>query len=354
MKTEISNNRELGPGYARLKLTFGTDDRQRPGPEDEFLVAVEEFPSRVFLQPPGQDRWPEKGGECFHQPDAQSWDGDFLILDLGPSFTEAFRSKLHAFHVKSPAITLSNLRLSTAHITRPLASGDGINLGLQKKPEPIPEPPPEEEYIEEEPPLEEVPLPETKPLPEETPPPVRKSSVGKIILIILLILLLGLSVFLGWYFLLSDKSEQVETPPSVTKSEGSTPAEDASKATTPLAEVQALLRNQASPAELEEALIRLDAQAGAEDAVFLLAETLADSKPEHRTRYGAFFDPADTRPPGSIIKAPQVAYSEYETAKNAGDTEAAQKMDALIEWANANANENEEARFFLDNLPGQR
>ena len=379
MKAEITNNHDQGAGYATLKVTFNVDDTQQPGPEDQFLVAVEEYPSRIFLQPPGEDRWPAEAGECYHQPTAQSWDGDELILELGPLFTEAFRSKLHAFHVKGTSCILSNLRLSTAHIIRPTASSEGINLGLPPKATPtieeIPiEETPVEDYTVEDYTVEDYTVEDytvedytvedytVKDYTEETAPAPELSSNGNGKLVLIIILILALVIgggFLLWHFLLKDMLAKTDSspPPALTETVPAVPAPPEASALPeidPLTEARTLLGKQSPQAELEEALTRLDAKEGAEDAVFLLVETMVSIKPEYRTRYASFFDPADPRPSGSIIKDPQMAYDEYEAAKNAGDSEAAAKQSALVEWAKDAASENEEARNFFNRLPEQR
>jgi cell division protein FtsN len=107
------------------------------------------------------------------------------------------------------------------------------------------------------------------------------------------------------------------------------------KKLTPVDEARKLLREGAPEAELVAAVKRLDGQPGAEDAVFIILRKLAPSSPEYRMRFAAFYDPLDTRPAGSVPKNAKHAYDEYEEAKKAGVKSAADRQDALLEWAEA-------------------
>lgn len=105
----------------------------------------------------------------------------------------------------------------------------------------------------------------------------------------------------------------------------------------PLLEARALLARPAPPDELRAALERFSGMEGAEDAVFLLLEDLAEHDPALRLRYAAYFDPTDTRPTGSIEKDPEAALREYRRAQVDGALEAAEALRNLLTWAEEQA-----------------
>jgi hypothetical protein len=148
-----------------------------------------------------------------------------------------------------------------------------------------------------------------------------------------LVILLGLG---AWLFL-KDRLPGTTFSPTAAESPeaggGSLPLPTAGGAVSPLEEVRELFRQGSEPAAMRAALDRLDGQAGAEDAVFLLLKALAPHSPENRSRYAAFLDPTDTRPAGSIKKNPEAAYDEYELAKKGGDKSAALAQARLLKWA---------------------
>lgn len=372
MKSKLINDANRDQGWARLEISFGETEAKRPAEDETFTFSVQKIPEQTFLQPAGGERWPSGGAEHFLSPDGQSWDGQTLVLELGPDFTSALAQVPCRLALKgSRGTEFSQIRVDTTAIKLPPADYK-IVIDPQKLAE--------EERLRREAEEQQRRAEEERARQEEeqseaeydSPPdefnsfqdpedseygeydeadPNQPSSSRKWLIAALVLLILALAGGLVWYF--SDqlklpsigsffgselKPPPINLPPETPAIELSTDSSPAPAASAdPKAEVQGLFRRGAAYAEMEAALARYDAQAGAEDAVFLLAMELAPVKPEYRTRLGSFFDPSDPRPSGSIVKNALTAYDEYEAAKKAGDAGAAAAQARLLQWAKDNA-----------------
>lgn len=360
MKAKLKNDPARERGWARLELTFDQAETPRPAAEENFTLSVQKIPEQSFLQPPGGDRWPRGGAERYLEPDAQSWDGRTLALELGPDFTSAMAKTPCCVSLKgSRGAAFSKIRVDTLAIDLPPADYK-ITIDPQKLAEEErkklaaeEERKREEERLrqEEEQRQAELARQQAESAKAEAGEPEVGKSSQKWLIVLIAVLLLALAGGLAWYFLIRPKApEPVVEPAPVTEARpGDEPVEPPA-AETPAPnvsinagsgeakiEVQNLFRRGAPYAELEEALAKYDGQEGAEDAVFLLALELAPVKPEYRSRLAAFFDPSDPRPAGSITKNAATAYDEYEAAKKAGDAGAAAAQARLLGWARANA-----------------
>lgn len=368
MKAKLTNDANKDKGWARLELVFSEDDSPRPGEGESFTLAVQRFPEQSFLQAPGGDRWPRGGAENYLPPDGQEWDGQTLVLELGPNFTSALAKVPCMFSLKgSQGSAFNKIRVDTNKIDLPPQDYD-IVIDPKKMEEDRRRQREEEERLrqEEEKRLREEELLWELEAAESLPPaeiPVappgavtevlaepdsdgakKSSKTGLIIAVVVLILALA-GGGAAWYFL--KVGAGTESEPSTdgaqtagTESTGQSngrPEGGEVSSQDPKAAVQELFRRGAPFSELEEALAKYDGQEGAEDAVFLLVMELAPVKPEYRTRLAAFFDPSDPRPAGSIVKNAVTAYDEYEAAKMAGDVPAAEAQARLLQWAKDNA-----------------
>ena len=375
MKAELINLPGRERGWAQLVLHFGDGESPAPQAGEKFTLTVRKFPEETFLQPPGApggDRWPAGGSECWLSPNEEAWDGRALRLTLGPDFTGAIGHGLRVFHLRgSGGSDFPNLRLPTNGLALPLKSGTGVSIGVPRpqappavggdggsgrslpaeEPKPADPAPPESLPVETPPPApEEKPAVEpAPPAPEPTPPApaAGKSGGNSLLIVVLLLLLLALSAAATWYFLLREKPEptppaetpQAQEPQTPPPDQAETPEAPAAEAAppNPLEEARRLLREGSPTETLAKALSEYDGQSGAEDAAFLLAKALASRGAEYRTRYGAFFDPSDERPSGSIAKNALTAYQEYEQAAKNGDQKAAAARDRLLRWAEKEA-----------------
>jgi hypothetical protein len=128
-----------------------------------------------------------------------------------------------------------------------------------------------------------------------------------------------------------EKGEDVTTPATEKAAAPPEAAKSAGKALTS-EELQALLRAEPPVATgvLEENLALLEQKPGSEEDVFLLVRVLSKRDPKYHLRLGAFFDPTDKRPKGSVAPNVKYAYDEY---KASGQPEAQASIDRLAEWA---------------------
>jgi hypothetical protein len=111
--------------------------------------------------------------------------------------------------------------------------------------------------------------------------------------------------------------------------------QDVTPVAQPMKEVEDLLKRAAAAgrlplAECEVLLERLEITPGGEDALFLLVRRMAKDDKSRRVRFGAFFDPLDRRPSGSVVKNAQYAYDEYMAA--GANPEAQKRLAALKNW----------------------
>ncbi|MDR1607976.1 MAG: hypothetical protein LBT38_06170 [Deltaproteobacteria bacterium] len=378
MKATLRNDDDKGRGHAFLIVHF--DDNDLKPHENEvmelFHLSVQGHPSGTYLQgPQSEAKWLENA-EVFLPVEPISWTGTELTLEIGPYFTSAFQEKIHTFHLKGRYEDYPKLRAETYKVWKPprdmanidlpdpkakfasktVEDATVMNRPLKVEEAPAPPPLPEPEAsptltIEKEP---QTPPPEPAPEPPAERPAAplvpRRPSGSPLVLIIVLGLLLLLLAFGVWYLLLF-KRDEPQTPPEATKTESLKPEpklsdspadskpsssadskEDPLKVS-PLNEARRLLRENASTEELTKAAAALEGQAGAEDALFLIARKLAQTSLEGRMRYAAFFDPLDNRPSGSVAKNAKAAFDEYEAARLKGSDQAAARQEALLDWA---------------------
>jgi|GEM_PF-4580673 len=360
MKAKLKNDPGKERGWARLELMFDEADSARPAEAEKFTISVQKIPEQTFLQPVGGDRWPRGGAERYLEPDHQSWDGRALVLELGPDFTSALAKVPCCVSLKgSQGATFSKIRVDTMAIDMPPADYK-ITIDPQKlaeeerkKLEAEEQRKREEERLRQEEEQKAAELArrqaELERAEPETDEPEEEKSSKKWLIWLIVFLILALAGGLIWYFR-PKVPESFNPPAPVTDQTPSDESAEPPAAETPApsisitagsgdakVEVQNLFRRGAPYTELEEAYAKYDGQEGAEDAVFLLAMELANVKPQYRSRLGAFFDPSDPRPSGSITKNATTAFDEYETAKKAGDAEAAAAQARLLEWARDNA-----------------
>ena len=345
MKKELLDKPGAEAGWAQLRLTFDEDD-QPPKPGEDFRLAIQEMPSEIYFQPAGPDFWPQGGPECYAPPHAQTFDGRTLTLELGPSVTGTFRAQLYAFHIQGSQGFHFTFRTALGSLRRSAPGKTDLAVGAGSAPTLPPQEP--AEPAEPEPEVSDTAAldpadPEPEAAVDLTPPPRR--WMRPVLAIVLALLILGLAG-LGWWLWKRPEKHDASpdsAAPAVNGLAEQDPAKtpDPTSGIPPLEEVRELLQRNAGTAELEAALTRLDQRPGAEDAVFLLAKTLAPRSPEHRVRYAAFMDPTDTRPTGSIKKNPLAAYEEYKSARAAGVPEATAALDRLRQWAEENAEKDE-------------
>ncbi len=255
--------------------------------------------------------------------------------------------------------------------------GGGISSGQKivpipvPEPEPLPEPEPQELLIT-------PPSPST-PEPEE---PAKNKKAFIIGAIIALLLLIAAGFALWWYLqkdLVQDpaqSSTQDNTPSDNTANTTPTPHEANSPTLAPLQQAREHLRNNGASDtgwQLAETLRTqaLEAQkmpptdgsapdispeeaaknaVNTADAIFLLAEDAAQNNiAPAMLQLGAYYDPSDTAPKGSISPDPLLAYQWYTKAGIAGQKDAQARLDALHAWAKKAAADNEpDAKHLLE------
>ncbi|MDR2142050.1 MAG: hypothetical protein LBR11_09730 [Deltaproteobacteria bacterium] len=398
MKATVRNDDDKGRGHALLIIHF-TDEDDKPHKDETFSLAVRSHPSKTFLQPPGAGALWMAGSETYIPVKAREWDGQDLILELGPYFTNAFVDKIHFFFLKGSFSNFPSVKAETYKVWKPLRDMN-IDLplppqvsGFEETPDdstkvnrPEPTPSPEDDSLEPiddftppppppelEPP---VPVPATpeQPKPAETPklslekkllpptqpptqPPTRPPSPrGRRLAWPILLVLLILAGVGGWLYYDQKKTPEPPATPRLEEPPAAPVKPDEPPPPTqgpllPLDEARKLLRDKAPEADLLAAVDRFDGIPGAEDAVFLLLRRLAPTSADRQARFAAFFDPLDQRPSGSVQKNAKDAYDEYELAKKAGDQTATARQEALVNWAKAPENkDNAGARDLLKML----
>lgn len=350
MKAFFENDERRGPGFGLLRIS---ESALMPDLEG-IRFAVKRGSDQNSL---GKGGW--QPAETFLEPEAVTLTDDGIALSVGPDVVdnldpqEAYRMTM----VSSDGISVIG-RLEVAEVAYSLQGAERPGAAApEPAPAPAPEPGPEPEPApapepEPEPAFEQEPIPDPDPMPEAPvmPAPAPKSGPSPLVIVLALLVLAGAG-FGVWKYLDSRKAggepvaetgarqEQVP-PPAAPHAAAPDPSasERAEKARPALAQAREHLSGAADPAGSLALARTLQGQENGADAAFLLAEDAAEKgNAEAMLLTGAFYDPADSAPSGSILKDPAQALAWYKKAKAAGSAEAAPRLDALRRWAEAEA-----------------
>ena len=266
----------------------------------------------------------------------EAWDGDsgLVRLAVGAQVVD-YMDELDTYRItlRAPGgephvqtLLVQGLVYSSMH------GGQGMKGAAPAAPVPPPPPPPAPEP-EPEPEAAPQPLSGPESLSMTPPPPVVEEKSSKAPLLIgLLILLLAAGGGLWWYMQQQKApTDSAQSPPQPAVAE---PAPPPAPKLSPLQAAREHLRSSGDAAKSLELAKSADMQSPeAADAVFLLVEDAAQKgQGEAMLRLGAFYDPADQGPKGSLKGDPAEALQWYQKAKDAGQSAAEAKITALRQW----------------------
>lgn len=356
MKAIYANDPVQGPGYGLLYL----EDVSAEGTDVRF--ALIRSGDHKTLHP---ESWEDT--EYRLTPDSVNPRGSGLCLAIGPNIVRQL-DELNTYRlVLFPASgSPEKALLELSGIIYPSEDAKGL-VGTAPAPKPEVKPAPQP-----------VPAPEPEPQPQisqlpplAAPAPAKKFPAWAIAL---LLVLLGLGGAGAAFFLFMSKepapvveTAQPEAPKEEAKKDEPKPEEaqpeEAKKAEpvqpetppaasaqipqtpqtpptppTPMEQARQFLRGNGVPAAGLALSREMPQTPEGRDAAYLLLEASAEQgQPEAMLALGAFYDPVDAQPKGSILPDAEQAWEWYGKAEKAGQAGAADRKKALKVWLEAEA-----------------